>query len=49
VKAKTANEDLINEDRTKNFFEYYAKVIITEGNEKKFIPIPLYDLNVSVI
>jgi hypothetical protein len=41
--------DLENEDRVKHFFEYYAKVIITEGTERKFIPIPLYDLNISVI
>ena len=49
VKAKSAPVDLENEDRVKHFFEYYAKVIITEGAEKKFIPIPLYDLNISVI
>lgn len=49
TRAKTAKEDLVNEDSKKHFFEYYAKVIVVEGEERKFVCVPLVDLNISVI
>lgn len=47
--AKTANEDLINDDRSKYFFNYYGKLILNSTNERKFITIPLLDLNVVIV
>jgi hypothetical protein len=49
IKAKTANEDLVHDDSKKHFFEYYGKLIINEATERKFITIPLIDLNVFVV
>jgi hypothetical protein len=49
TKAKTSNEDLVQDTPRKYFFEYYAKFIVTEGDERKFISIPLVDLNISVV
>lgn len=49
TKAKTAKEDLIYDDSKKYFFEYYAKVILMEGEIRKFVSIPLIDLNISII
>jgi hypothetical protein len=49
IKAKTSKEDLVQDDPKKHFFEYYAKFIVTEEQERRFITIPLVDLNVSVI
>jgi hypothetical protein len=49
TKAKSAPIDLAGEDMSKHFFLYYAKVIITEGQTRNAIPIPLYDLNINVL
>lgn len=48
-KAKTSTEDLIHDDVKKYFFEYYAKIIVLEGEVRKFITIPLIDLNISIV
>ena len=48
-KAKTASDDLLHDDLNKYFFEYYAKVIVCEGEVRKFISVPLIDLNVSIV
>jgi hypothetical protein len=49
IKAKTAKEDLVNDDPKKHFFEYYAKFIVNEKDERRFITIPLIDLNIYVV
>ena len=49
TRAKTAKEDLAFDDPKKSFFEYYAKAIVTEAEKRKFIPVPLVDLNIIVI
>lgn len=50
TKAKSYKDDITEEDRKKGFFEYYAKTIFpTKNGEIKFIVVPLYNLNISVI
>jgi hypothetical protein len=49
IKARTANEDLIYDDRNKYFFDYYCKFFFTHENQNKFISIPLIDLNIVVV
>lgn len=49
TKARTANEDLIYDDRNKYFFDYYCKFIFQHNQVTKFICIPLVNLNVTVI
>ena len=49
IKAKTAKEDLANEDRTKYYFVYYCKFIFPSAEGQKFIAVPLIDLNINVV
>ena len=49
IKARTAMDDLIYDDRNNSFFEYYCKFIFPINGEKRFVTIPLINLNVSVI